>query len=421
MPDLTTTTSKSNDETDAAVRGGSFFQSVFSRERSTSTESNNGHHHHSKATLQQQHKGRTRSTDSLDSTLRGGQDKTYSPKNHRFLFKKQLERLEPPLVHGAAAAVATVTTLPPPPPPQKLDNDNDRPVHGGVTSPPVSPQTQRVPSALALPAASTTTTLRSSREMKKAFTEYHNSTKFSLDASSPFLGDDPSSRRNRNNRNDYLAMPKQLQQHSRNGQLALSQSERNLSGLSLYPPNKLTPSSLPVVSEDAVVMNRSMRMLKPVQGPESWEARRRYLIAPAALSTCPLFVLNLLDKEKFRKEDDDSSSLSFSSIFCPIELGTATVKYVGSNHPDWTTCSFLLRQNYLLEYPEEEVIKGTTPRGFAHLQYAKAYPHDDFSDALELEFYASPCARSDKRVVSSVIGTMHVCVLFVHVALSHIT
>jgi hypothetical protein len=376
MPDLTT--SKSNE--DAAVRGGNFFQSVFSRERSTSTDVSNNLH---SSQQQQQQKRRIKSTDSLDSTLRGGQDKTYSPKNQRFL-----KRLDEPLVHGGVAALPP----PPPPPPPKLD---DPPVHGGVaTPPPSSPKPQHVPSALS---SALSASMRKSREMKKAFTEFHNSAKFSLDASSPYLGDDPSTRRS-----DYLAMPKQ-----QSSELAFAQSERNLTGL--VPPKTMTASSLPVVNEDAVLINRSIRMLKPVQGPESWEACRRYLIAPAALATCPLLVLSQLDKENFSQDTE--------SVFAPIPLGTATVKYVGSKHQDWTTCNFLLRQNYLMEYPGD--IKGT-PRGFAHLQYAKAYPHDDFSDALELEFFASPCSRADKRVVSSsqsYYGHVCACAMLRHLTL----
>jgi serine/threonine protein kinase len=33
------------------------------------------------------------------------------------------------------------------------------------------------------------------------------------------------------------------------------------------------------------------------------------------------------------------------------------------------------------------------------LQHAVAYPHQDFADALELNFYASPCAKADQRVL----------------------
>jgi hypothetical protein len=164
--------------------------------------------------------------------------------------------------------------------------------------------------------------------------------------------------------------------------------------------SKKVSVSLPVVNED-VVMNRSIRMLKPVQGPESWEPGRRYLIAPAALSSCPLLVLSQLHAVK---EHDYTES-----VFGSIELGTATVKYVGPKHQDWSTCNFLLRKNYLMEY-EVGSMTGT-PRGVAHLQFAKCYPHDDFADALELEFYASPCARADKRVVSEK-GWDTCCALF---------
>jgi hypothetical protein len=165
----------------------------------------------------------------------------------------------------------------------------------------------------------------------------------------------------------------------------------------------MAESSLPVVNEDAVVIQMSIPVLNPFQGPESWEAGRRYLIAPAALVTCPLFVLGQLHKETFSQDTE--------SVFAPIPLGMATVTYsymyVDSEHEDWTTCNFLLRQNYLLEYPGHMNINGA-PRGFAHLHNAKAYPHE-FSDALLLEFYASPCARADWRVVSCQSYYGHVC------------
>jgi len=165
-------------------------------------------------------------------------------------------------------------------------------------------------------------------------------------------------------------------------------SEHNLSTL-LSTPSR--GSSLPTVNEDVVVL-KSTRVLKPVLGPESWDAGRRYLIAPAALSTCPLQVLSSLSQKYVQDYTD--------TVFGTVELGTATVKYVGNKIAGgWSTCTFLLKQNYLMEYDVEASITAT-PRGFAHLQYARCYPHHDFPDALELEFYASPCARSDKRVVS---------------------
>jgi hypothetical protein len=134
-------------------------------------------------------------------------------------------------------------------------------------------------------------------------------------------------------------------------------------------------------------------MLKPIQGPESWEEGRRYLIAPAVLSTCPLQVLSQLHLPMEQDCKDQSA------LFGSIELGTATVKYVGPKYHDWSTGNFLLKQNYLMEYESGGSMTGV-PRGVAHLQFAKCVPHADFNDALELKFYASPCARADQRVVS---------------------
>lgn len=145
------------------------------------------------------------------------------------------------------------------------------------------------------------------------------------------------------------------------------------------------------------MVGKATRILKPLQGPESWEAGRRYLNAPAAFAVCPLQVLSMFNfKQDYVPDYTDSA-------FGTIELGTATVKYVGKKvaNTSWSTCKFLLKQNYLMEYDVDGSVSAA-PRGFAHLQYARCYPHHDFADALELEFYASPCARSDKRVVSSV-------------------
>jgi hypothetical protein len=97
------------------------------------------------------------------------------------------------------------------------------------------------------------------------------------------------------------------------------------------------------------------------------------LIAPAALSSSPFQVLSQIHAV----EEQDYTESALDSI----EMGTATAKYVGPKYHDWSTCNFLLKQNYLMEY-ESGSMTGT-PRGVAHLQFAKCYPHDDFSDAIE--------------------------------------
>lgn len=173
MPDMPILTqSKSNEE--AAVRGGNFFQSVFSRNKSDASEDLSGH---SAKSVKSSNDGpispsqrqrvksldRIKSVDALDSTLRGGQDKSYhSPKVAK---------------------------------PKKYD-DLETPVHGGKPTAAVASRSGgHVPAALS---AST----QKSREMKKAFTEFHNSATYSLDSSSPYLGDEPSIRPS-----NYLAMP----------------------------------------------------------------------------------------------------------------------------------------------------------------------------------------------------------------------
>ena len=157
--------------------------------------------------------------------------------------------------------------------------------------------------------------------------------------------------------------------------------------------NRLISKSLDPVSEGSYI-HKSQRILKPVVGPEAWIPGRRYLVAPAVLATCPIQVLPALSGSRKISSFDDSS-------FGILELGDASISNVG-NRKDmdgWSACTLVLRQNYLLEYDREAGVSGV-PRGFAHLQFAKASPHQDFNNALELDFFGSPCAKSDKRKVS---------------------
>jgi hypothetical protein len=201
-------------------------------------------------------------------------------------------------------------------------------------------------------------------------------------------------------------------------------------------------SSYPLETvEEHVTMHRTVRMLKPIQSPETWHQGRRYLIAPAALATCPLQVLSALSSPmaasltpaaavKELCSQDDGGAINGKSptvsnewlAFCgSICLGEAAISYVigdntstsattGSNHTTssiasrkhlqlgrWTSCWLVLRQNYLLEFDVEH--KHAVPRGYAHLQYAVSYLHADFADSVVLEFFPSPCAHADKRVV----------------------
>ena len=100
-------------------------------------------------------------------------------------------------------------------------------------------------------------------------------------------------------------------------------------------------------------------------------------------------------------------------LFGCIVLGKALLSYVVSaplhQHQQrwWSSSILILRQNYLLEYDQQtgDVLQGL-PRGYAHLEFSKSYAHADFADALELEFFVSPCAKADKRVVSEKENSM---------------
>jgi hypothetical protein len=142
-------------------------------------------------------------------------------------------------------------------------------------------------------------------------------------------------------------------------------------------------------------------MLREVRGPDKWETGRRYLIAPAALASIPNKVLSILSETNLILRD--YTETPFGTVY----LGRATVTYEGVNRKvsGWSSCTLVLRQNYLMEYDLDGDLHGR-PRGFAHLQYARAYDHPDFADSLELEFYLSPCAKADQRVVSGVSGVM---------------
>jgi hypothetical protein len=163
-------------------------------------------------------------------------------------------------------------------------------------------------------------------------------------------------------------------------------------------------SSLPLetVDEQNISIHKSMRVLKPVQGTDAWEAARRYLIAPAALAACPLTVINRLSGGTVHSAREATEART-PQVFGVIDLGACLMTYTGTAHNlslgQWSSCRLVLRQNYLLEFEASAPIAGP-PRGYIHLQHARAYMHADFQNALELDFFASPCAKADRRTVS---------------------
>jgi hypothetical protein len=174
--------------------------------------------------------------------------------------------------------------------------------------------------------------------------------------------------------------------------------------MDLQSMDYFSPSSLPLetVDEQDISIHKTKRVLKPIQGTDSWETSRRYLIAPAALAACPLTVINRLSGGLVQSAREAAESRT-PQAFGLIDLGGCLMTYIGATHHlslgQWSSCRLVLRQNFLLEFDAAAPITGS-PRGFIHLQHARAFMHADFQNALELDFFASPCAKADRRTVS---------------------
>ena len=206
--------------------------------------------------------------------------------------------------------------------------------------------------------------------MKKAFTEFHNSG--DSDALSAYLGDDSSQRDARFYQDNCVGV---------GSTSAVRRSSYH--------------AGMPKVTEGVPVGDEG-RTLRPLLGTDKWQSGRRYLIGPAALVACPDMVSHWKQEAVPAFQATDHTSR-----FGTVLLGRCSLCYGGPEHSSenvmWSSASLVLRQNYLLEFDAEQ--SATQPRGYAHLQYAAAFPHGTLADVLELQFYGSPCAKSDKRVL----------------------
>ena len=219
---------------------------------------------------------------------------------------------------------------------------------------------------------------------KKQFTQFHNE----HPSESPFLGEDNST--NHFKSAALWANPRsKLPAHESLGCLPLLVKEQSL-GLEPVPEN---------------IEITKQRMLRPFIGTEQWEAGRRYLIAPAVLSACPATSMTSITTSRTNDNTRPmmASEAVSSSVFPrSIVLGNCLLTYALTGNASVTAKSvskaaLILAQNYLLEFDEDFADSGAEPRGYAHLEGARARPHPDFADAVELDFYGSPCARSDFR------------------------
>jgi hypothetical protein len=181
MPVLTKSRSQSSG--DMTVKGGNFFSHVFHKHDASSKSKNP-----SPVVAR-----KIKSMDALDSTIRRGQEKTYSPKNQRFVHA-DMDLGGPPGPSTPSLASSTSTT--PHGSPLPLHPSSPRSRHHHAKAPAL------LPKALS---SSGTAKKGASTETKKAFTEFHNSSTFSKDSTSAYLGDDTSA-----TGNTYFAMYNQM-------------------------------------------------------------------------------------------------------------------------------------------------------------------------------------------------------------------
>lgn len=335
MPNL----SKVKSSGDMTVKGGNIFSQIFQKDAAPRSPSQSR---------------KTKSMDALDLPLRRGVDKSFSPRSNTEYDKTK--------------EIGNGDIPPSPPRLSSPSSDSQSTLMSRNRNP-------NLPDSLTQSAKKHTT-----NEIRKAFTKFHNSTAFAKDSTSAYLGEDIST-----SGGTYLAMYNQLASHHKDCMFEYKHLPQ------FRPPTftGLSKSLEPIPKEYRY--NDSQPLLKLVAGPETWKENRRYLITPAILATCPLGVLSALSGPRQNTNVD-------STPFGTLKLGKATMAYVvgqrSADNTGWSACWLELRQNYLLEY---DVDSRTIPRGIAHLQYAKALPHTDFLDVLELEFYGSPCVRADQR------------------------
>eukprot|EP00563_Minutocellus_polymorphus_P015940 CAMPEP_0181055802 /NCGR_PEP_ID=MMETSP1070-20121207/19388_1 /TAXON_ID=265543 /ORGANISM="Minutocellus polymorphus, Strain NH13" /LENGTH=1215 /DNA_ID=CAMNT_0023135127 /DNA_START=194 /DNA_END=3841 /DNA_ORIENTATION=+ len=225
------------------------------------------------------------------------------------------------------------------------------------------------------------------RDIKKAFTEFHNSKHYGKDTTSPYLGDEPSVRAN-----NYFAV--------RYGSAARATPLRPST-----PSRYGSQGSLKPVTEG--VAPPGPCALKPLSGTETWLKDRRYLIGPAVIAVCPTSVLSSLPLGAGGGVGAGiGTSGGLAALECAtteeihpyrrVTIGKAFVSSIRNDGEMSYSASvvLVLRQNYLFEYAEG-VGLNERPGAFAHLQNSLSYPHDTSETELFLEYYESPCAGGE--------------------------
>jgi len=429
---------------DSSVRGGKLFSGIFRRDKEQ----------HNDDSISSRGSKRSTSTDELDGTLRRGMEKSYSPSSpkHTVIHPNAVnaENYRVPLRSGGAVpayipplrqtSAPSLDARPPPlttaprirsahslspssvqidessafhlptdpssdkssTKPQELSDDD---LPEGLQTLPIPLPNISVPSGHRRTGSGLSVTEEPSDDepitsdleiasMKKKFFELHNE----HSSESPFLGEEGSNH-----------LKTAAFWTSTRGKLP------TYSSLGALAPILDKQASLDPVPENIEITKE--RMLRPFVGVEEWKSGRRYLIGPAAFAACPIDTSRSIVFSNHPSSGaptflSATQAQSAGPVARSVVLGNCLLSYAlagnrsSTTAKTWSRASLILFQNYLLEFDEDFITATRTastqefkgqPRGYAHLQGATARPHCDFADAVELDFYGSPCAKSDFR------------------------
>jgi len=329
---------------DSSVHGGSMFKSMFKGGR------------HKKEDKVQAQDSQSRNDNLLDL------DKKMHKKN------QSCGTLDVPIHRGAQATVGKGIR----PARTKSDDDSRGRIHSSDFQPPMGGAAPKaVRSGIFGPKGLIIGPRRSSKEpkvsrrnkrrqQKVAFTEIHNDSK---DSAAAYLGEEKSICRGRN----FEALKK---------------------------PAEYT-SELTAVSEEK---KSSLASLTLIEGHERLSENGRFLMAPAIMAMSPDNVFSLMGGE------DTRHPLAPDNLtFGKINLGEATVAHIVSKglveeEYAWSEGTFVLRQNYLLEYKSGDDVK-SRPLCFAFLQNASVRRHEAFDNALRLDYYQNYSSSVPRKSV----------------------
>jgi len=156
----------------------------------------------------------------------------------------------------------------------------------------------------------------------------------------------------------------------------------------------LAQQTLPPVREDESVLAKR-RILKPVEGTQSWSKNGEYLIVPAIMGMSPRAAFSFVEEleKSYSNTPEATPEANRNSLaFGQSVLGKATqVKSKTSS-----SSVFVLRQNYLFEFEEWDNLN-SHPRGLAFLQDSMVCI---VNDVIQLEYYErSNKSRSKMRKI----------------------